>query len=225
VTRSTAALVAIVTLLVTAAAVRAVAETPEMALNAPLGQFPIRIAGWQGSDEFFDPAVVAGLHVNDYLLREYWNAARDSLWFYVAYYGAQPVDTRVHSPAVCLPGAGWVIMHSDLIPIAVADPVSGPAAAPGAIVVNRILIQKGDEKQLVLYWYQIHGQVAAREMRAIGLLAWTAFTRHATDEALVRINAPIGGSLEATSEREVAFVRAMFPTLRRLLPGPAANGG
>jgi EpsI family protein len=218
--RTTAAAVAILVLLLTMVAVRTVVETPKTALRTPLRDFPMRVAGWRGADEFFDPTVLSGLRVDDYLLRLYQSPSQGSLWLYVAYYGAQPTDTRVHSPAVCLPGAGWTIVQSSRMPITVARGVTaGPAAAPRVIDVNRVLIQKGDARQLVLYWYQIHGRVAARELNAISLLAWTAFTEHATDEALVRVNAPIVGSVEATTHREVAFVRAMSPALRDLLPG------
>jgi EpsI family protein len=218
--RPAAAVVAVLVLRLTIVAVRTVVETPRTALRAPLREFPMRLAGWRGSDEFFDPTVLSGLRVDDYLLRQYQSPSQGGLWLYVAYYGSQPTDTRVHSPAVCLPGAGWTIIQSSRMPIAVPRGVTaGPAAAPSVFDVNRVLIQKGEDRQLVLYWYQIHGRVAARELNAISLLAWTAFTEHATDEALVRINAPIVGSVGSTTAREVAFVRAMSPALRELLPG------
>ena len=37
------------------------------------------------------------------------------------------------------------------------------ATAARSIDVNRVLIQKGEDRQLVLYWYQSHGRVVASE--------------------------------------------------------------
>jgi len=50
-----------------------------------------------------------------------------------------------------------------------------PVTAGESIEVNRYVIQKGLEKQVVLYWYQSHGRVIASEYWAKIYLLWTRF--------------------------------------------------
>ena len=202
-------LLALITLAVAAVVLRGVEYAPAVPIHSPLRDFPAQIAGWQGQTTFLTPDVVAVLHADDYLVRNYQSGTRNWLGLFVAYYGAQPPDTRIHSPAVCLPGAGWYIARAELERIQLGD---------RTITVNRNLIEKGDERQVVLYWYQMHGIVAAREMQAIGLLAWMSLTQRRSDEALVRINAAVAGSAQETADREAAFVRAAFPVFKHFLP-------
>lgn len=201
--------VALVTIVAAAAVLRFVEYAPAVPLHSPLHEFPLRVAEWQGQTSFFTPEIVSALHVDDYVLRDYRDRSGRPLGLYIAYWGAQPPETRLHSPAVCLPAAGWYIAHAGLERIRINDRM---------ITVNNNLIQMGDARQVVLYWYQMHGAVAAKELQAMSLLAWTSLTQHRTDEALVRINAPVIGSPQETVEREVVFVRTAFPWLERFLP-------
>jgi EpsI family protein len=204
-----AVLIALTMLFAAGLVLRAVEYAPAVPLHQPLRQFPLHVAGWQGNTGFLTPDIVAALHADDYLLRNYQADARTSLGLFIAYYAVQPPDTRIHSPAVCLPGAGWYIVRSghETIPL------------PGrAITVNRSVIEKGTDRLEVLYWYQMHGVVAAGDLQAISMLAWTSLTMHRSDEALVRITAPLVGGEPATVARETNFVKAAFPMLERFLP-------
>lgn len=201
--------IALITLAAAAVVLRAVEYAPAVPVRTPLRDFPLHVLGWRGQSSFFTPDVVAELRADDYLVRTYQDRAGDALGLYVAYYSSQPPGTRIHSPAVCLPAAGWYIKRAGLEQIRLAD---------RTITVNRNLIEKGDEHQVVLYWYQMHGVVAARELQAISLLAWTSLTQRRTDEALVRVNAAFAGEAQDTVERETAFVRNVFPLLKHYLP-------
>lgn len=202
-------LVALVTLLVAILLSNAVAHPPSLPAIHPLQTFPLRLEQWDGQTDYFDPNTVAVLKVDDYLLRRYHHSSHGLLWLYIAYYGSQGFENRVHSPAVCLPGSGWIIANSTVTPVRIHD---------RTIVVNSNLIKKGNEEQLVLYWYQIHGRVVAKELQAVTFLAWTSLTHRWSDEALVRINAPIVGGPQHTLQNEVAFLLEAFPPLARLLP-------
>ena len=202
-------LVALILIVTAAAVLRTVENAPAVPLHHPLRDLPLRVAEWRGQPGLLDPDTVAALRADDYLLRSYDDGRDRALVLYAAYYTSQPPDTRIHSPAVCLPGAGWVIARTGLERIQL----------PGrTITVNRDLIEKGDDREVVLYWFQMQGAVAATELQATSLLAWTSLTRHRSDEALVRINARLVGSVEQTAQREAAFVRAVFPLFQRILP-------
>ncbi len=203
--------VALLTIVAATALLRALAQGEPVGTAHPLHQLPLALGPWQGETDYFEPEVLAGLRVDDYILRRYQAEQGGALWLYVGYWAAQRLgQTRVHSPSVCLPGSGWVITSAAVVPIRLPG--------GGTIAVNSDVIQKGTDRQLVLYWYQIHGRVVAKELRAVATLAWTSLLEHRSDEALVRVNAPISGSVQRTLRQEAAFVQAMFPSLARLLP-------
>jgi EpsI family protein len=90
------------------------------------------------------------------------------------------------------------------------------------ITVNRFVVQKGLERQLVLYWYQSHGRVVASEYTSKLYLIHDAIRLNRTDGSMVRVIAPIkvGATDNGASAERVAeeFVRAMFPLLPGYLP-------
>ena len=77
------------------------------------------------------------------------------LWLYVGYYQSQRTGSTYHSPKNCLPGSGWQFVES--------DHVSVPVSNGQSILINKVLIQKGLDKQVILYWYQDRGRVIASE--------------------------------------------------------------
>ncbi len=203
-------LIALITIVLAIFPFKAVSHDTVISTHQPLKAFPLRLERWVGSTDFLEPGILATLRVDDYVLRRYQDPSGRVLGMYVGYWGSQHLsNSRLHSPVVCLPGAGWVIADSRVMPIRLAD---------RTIIVNRTEVQKGEERQLVLYWYQIKGTVLAKELQAVTFLAWTSLTQRRSDEALVRINAPIVGSPQDTLGSEAAFVQAAFPQLERLLP-------
>ena len=136
---------------------------------------------------------------------------------YVGYYGSQRQGDTVHSPLNCLPGAGWVPTAVGRRTLSVSD--NGHART---IEVNRVVIQKGLDRQLVLYWYQGHGRVVASEYWGKVYLVADAIRMNRTDGALVRVMVPLrddGRDAEAASEQAAEdFTRDVFPLLGRHLP-------
>jgi len=187
-------------------------------VREPLERLPYDIAEWHGTREpDFDENVMSILGVDDYALRSYWREGGPALTLYVGYYGSQRQGDTVHSPLNCLPGAGWVPRAVSRRTLLVAD--SGRART---IEVNRVLIQKGLDRQLVLYWYQGHGRVIASEYWGKAYLVVDAIRMNRTDGALVRVMVPLqsdGAEAEVAAERAAeSFARALFPLLGHHLP-------
>ena len=65
--------------------------------------------------------------------------------FFIGYYKSQRQGDSMHSPLNCLPGAGWQPIAKSYLPIQVTD----AAGRQSEIVVNRYLIEKGLEQQVV----------------------------------------------------------------------------
>jgi EpsI family protein len=95
------------------------------------------------------------------------------------------------------------------------------ASAP-PISVNRYLIERGLERQLVLYWYQGRGRIIGSEYMSKFYLMWDAAWRSRTDAAIVRVVVPqdgMGSAAEDKAEKAaVAFVNELLPALNRFLP-------
>jgi EpsI family protein len=88
------------------------------------------------------------------------------------------------------------------------------------IRVNRYLVAKGEEKSVVLYWYQTRNRVIASEYQAKLYLVADAIRYNRTDTALVRVTVPVTDNQEAAAgEEAVQFVQSFFSALRQYLPG------
>jgi EpsI family protein len=186
--------------------------------------FPQEIGSWKGTTEpEFDRQVLEQLGVDEYLNRSYYaNAGAAGVGFYVGYYGTQRQGQTMHSPLNCMPGAGWEPVRKQHLAIQVRDTLSAPSSPLRSIVVNKLTIQKGAEKQVVLYWYQSRGRVVASEYWGKIYTVVDAIRTNRTDAAMIRIIAPVAGSdagAETTAERlAVQFTQAVFPLLGRYLP-------
>jgi EpsI family protein len=195
------------------------AERPEpVPVRTSFDSFPMKIGDWQGVRQPpFEDRVLAVLGVDDYVVRAYYAPDRSSVGLYMGYYGSQRQGDTMHSPLNCMPAAGWEPLSQSMLSIPVS---AGGAWAASNIVVNRYVIEKGVDRQLVLYWYQSHGRVVASEYWGKFYLVRDAVRLNRTDGALVRIIAPIadeGGEL-AAEKSAVGFAKALFPLLGNYLP-------
>ncbi len=178
-----------------------------------LSQVPQSFGSWTMVQEgFVDKETMDVLKADDTLNRVYRSpsSAADASLF-VAGFRTQRNGKSPHSPKNCLPGSGWTQLSSDDYPIDVG------LAAP--IVVNRYVIVHGQEREMVLYWYQSRDRVVADEFKAKFWVVADAMRLNRTDTALVRVIVRIDNSDEAAATRTGAeFVKAFFTTLRGYLP-------
>jgi EpsI family protein len=153
-----------------------------------LNVFPKEIEGWKqfGGDERFDEKTMAVLRASDYLLRNYRTSDGRVLNFYVGYYASQREGATYHSPLNCLPGSGWVMSDPDRITIS-------PKGRP-AFIANKYVIQNGDHKELLVYWYQGRGRAVASEYWGKIYTVLDSVQRRRSDGAMVRITTPIESS-------------------------------
>jgi len=188
--------------------------------------FPAQIDGWRSDGmERFDESVLAQLRVDEYVSRVYQQAeGRTAVGLYVGYYRNQRQGQTMHSPLNCMPGAGWEPASKRPLTIQVFERPAGPASGAPArnISVNRLVIQKGLDRQLVLYWYQSHGRVVASEYWGKVYTVVDAIRMNRTDAAMIRVIAQVvGDGAEAETAAEhvaVRFTQAVFPLLGQYLP-------
>ena len=150
----------------------------------PLKEFPSRMGAWrqQGDDLRFDQETEKVLRADDYLSRNFESNGRTAS-LYVGYYKTQRNGATYHSPLNCLPGAGWVMTDGGKIKITPAglDPFEA----------NRYVIQNGDQKAVMIYWYQGRGSAVASEYWAKIYTVLDGMRRRRSDGALVRVLVPV----------------------------------
>jgi exosortase D (VPLPA-CTERM-specific) len=199
----------------TAAAMTALPERQEIIPERlSFEKFPMKLDGWQGHAGRLEPMILDALDLNDYLKADYVGPAGERVALYVAWYESQRKGQSAHSPRACLPGGGWEIRSLDQrsVPDVVVN------GAP--LRVNRTLIQKGDSRQLVYYWFQQRGRVITSEYLVKWYLFVDALTRQRTDGALVRLITvlPDDLAIEAADAQLAGFAKVLAGELERYVP-------
>ena len=189
---------------------------PESVPSArPLSQLPSTLGSWSLLQVgFIDDDTRDVLKADDLLNRFYATgsgpgAAGANL--FVAAFLTQRNGKAPHSPKNCLPGNGWTPLNSSEIAVDVGR--SQP------IQVNRYVVAHGDERSLVMYWYQSRDRAVANEYKAKFWVVVDAMRLNRTDTALVRVIVPIVNRDEdAANKVATDFIRSLYGTLREYLP-------
>lgn len=179
---------------------------------ADLDTLPHDIAAWRGSDLPIDPDIIETLGKGSYLSRLYTSPVLPPVDLFIAYYSTQRSGDTIHSPKNCLPGSGWTPLQSERIWI--------PVSSSESIRVNRYVVARGAERQLVIYWYQAHGRVVASEYAAKAFLVADSIRRNRSDGGMVRLVTPImpNETIDQTQARALTFARTLFPMLGAYIP-------
>lgn len=175
----------------------------------PLASFPPEIGGWSGLPLALDPELLAALRLQDYLLADFRRAGDPAppVNFYVAYYSRQRIGGMTHSPASCIPGAGWRILDDAVRALPLADGRDQP--------VRRILVGKGEARQLVYYWFDQRCRSLTSQTALKWWLMVDSLRLHRSDGALVRLSTALApGEAEAAGDRRLAaFLAQVRPAL------------
>lgn len=182
--------------------------------SRPLSELSEQLGSWRMSKQgVIDDETREVLKADELLNRGYVNMdLRVEANLFVAYFKTQRTGQTPHSPKNCLPGNGWTQTLSDTINVTVpgrAEPIE----------VNRYLVSKGENKSIVVYWYQSRDRVVASEYRARFYTAADAIRFNRTDTALVRVIVPVvDGDDKRATDAAVNFVKDFFVPLRQHFP-------
>jgi EpsI family protein len=179
--------------------------------------FPQHIDLWTGLPEEIEPATMKILRATDYYMGNFTKVSHGTpVNLFVAYYDSLNKGAAIHSPRVCMPGSGWEFASfeernfSDL--------------APGiAGTYNYVLLQKGEQKILMYYWYQQRKRYTANEFSMKYYLLVDNLFESRKDGALVRLYTPIlaaeGNMGEAEANARLhSFAQSLFSKMPSYLP-------
>ena len=165
---------------------RFVGEAEAYPQRRPLAEFPTQVGEWScRSRIFMDEGTLRISDVDDYHLCNYerrrsaepdaqsgQTAPVEVVNLYLGYHARQmraggtgrgDAEGAIHPPKHCLPGSGWDIVEAGEVEIE-AEGLPGGRAA-----VNRFIIARGNDRQVVYYWYHSRGRVVARPTRLLDL--------------------------------------------------------
>lgn len=179
-----------------------------------LASLPSQVDSWQLVKEFpMEPEVQDILKADDTLNRFY--AAPEAphgVGLFIAFFRSQRAGVAPHSPKNCLPGAGWVKEKNTIVQI----PVPGQETP---VEANFYVVQRGENKSVVVYWYQSHGRTIADEFKAKFYVMSDAIRYNRTDTALVRVTIAVGpGGEEKAEKTAFEFVRRFYAPVSSVLP-------
>ena len=210
-------LVAVLVLLAAAAMARLVPERREaVPARRQFVDFPMQVAGRAGSRAAIGGQLLDVLQLDDYLLANFaaTEAGDEPVNLYVAWYDTQRAGRSTHSPAGCLPAGGWAVerfTQADL-PAVLLD--------GHGVRVNRAIIRRGNERELVYYFFKQRQRLLTGEQLVKWFLLWDALTQNRTDGALIRFVTPLAaGQAEAgADQRLTAFAAAALLELAPYVP-------
>jgi EpsI family protein len=183
-------------------------------VSRPLKQFPVTLSGWTMVQEgVMEPEIADLLKADDTLNRTYVDASQTRIAnLFIAFFKTQRAGVTPHSPKVCLPGSGWYPLDSTIFPASIPG-------LPSPIRINRYTVAKGEERSVVLYWYQTPYRVIASEYMAKVYLMVDGLRHRRSDTSMVRVVVPvIDGNEEQAEKVALEFVRTIFRPVRDYLP-------
>ena len=178
--------------------------------------FPREFGEWrqEGQPRRLSASVEAVLTADDYRSVFFTKPDSDAyIEFFSAWYEDQSKD-GVHSPEVCLPGGGWEIAWLERTDLTAEMNSERP------FNINRAIIQKGEDRMMVYYWFEQKGRKIAWDMAAKYWLLHDGVRTGRTDGALVRLTTPILRSEEDTDAeaRLLEMLKLISPVLPRFIP-------
>lgn len=177
--------------------------------------FPRSIGSWEqtGLPQSLGRDVERVLGADDYHQVNLVRADGASVGLFMAWYDDQS-QGGVHSPEICLPSSGWEIAWLERSDIAAETGSALPFS------INRAIIQKGETRMMVYYWFEQKGRRIAWDFAAKFWLLVDGIRTGRTDGALVRLTTLIeSDEADAVAEQRLMnMLNALQDPLPSFIP-------
>jgi EpsI family protein len=186
--------------------------------------FPMKLEGWVCPEQqTIPPEVASQLRATDTFSCIFERSPQQpgaAVDVFISYYekqvreggGGNP-ESAIHLPKHCLPGSGWDVIESGTTELDLPGLPQTPAS------VNRLVIAKGNQRQVTYYWYQSQGRVIAQDYMKMLYLFWDRTTKSRTDGSLVRFAMALHPGDDGTAEASLREVMSLVvPLLPPYLP-------
>jgi EpsI family protein len=176
--------------------------------NTQLGKFPTKIGSYEqvGEDLEPDENVQRLILTSNILMRHY--AMPNRMPIYLTIVHAETVRSDLHQPEFCLVGQGFEIRNQYSAPVGIM------------FRGKRLVLERGDAKQVVLYWYKTGVELTDSSM--LNTWYWTRhklFSDTPPSSSLVKLSMYVGPAGEEAAFTVLEdFATKLVPVLREELP-------
>ena len=164
------------------------------------------MGSWKGKRNFIDAHTLKVLGTNDYLDINYHNHENESISLWIAYYGNLDRSGYMHSPFLCLTGGGWTVLESRKINMLPGKPV------------NFLLMEQGNQRIVVYYWYIHEGRWVTSEYLGKVLLGYDRLFRRRADGAIIRLSTTVNDSVDSAIKRLNSYAKILIPKIQEFIP-------
>lgn len=193
------------------------AENRVITFPIDTNQVPPTIAGFQMVEQQdLDDLSKKMLSPDAYVVRNYASATGYPVNVLVIY--GHKKET-FHSPGYCLPGGGWAIQKKEVERV----PMVAPDGRSYEAEMNRFLLQKGEQKQVVIYCFVEGGRVTPSIFRLNWYLLQDRLLHRPAMGALLRIIVPVADNEEEAAEMARTFAHELVPIVQHQLVGKQAK--
>ena len=172
--------------------------------------FPQQINSWVAEDMPIAKEDLDVLETQNAFVRRYQNPQKEEVYLFIVY--SQYNRKVSHPPEVCYMGSGVSVTNevSDLI-VSMQD---------GSLLkANRLTVEKGQEKQIVFYWFKVGDTFTSNYWKQQILIALKSFLGQPSSSALIRISAQVkGDNISEATNRIKKFGQLIVPDLHSYLP-------
>ncbi|NOR52972.1 MAG: EpsI family protein [Candidatus Aminicenantes bacterium] len=175
-----------------------------------LSQYLGDVGGWSS----FEHAVMSvniqdSLTTDDSLFTTYRKGNRE-IDVYIGYYFTSDKIGKPHSPLVCFPGQGWKMSNEKKRTLILGEKDQVP------LHVNSIIVQKEQNRQLILFWFQAYDRSCANTFSQKIVALWNRIRYGREDNAFVRVSIACDNKDVETSLSEVSeFLEVFYPAFLR----------
>jgi EpsI family protein len=176
----------------------------------PLTQLPQEFGEWRMvNQQAFSPEIIAVLRPTDYLSRAYADGRGNVVQLYIGFHDGSERSGPIHSPKNCLPGGGWnnIAEKKLLIHTGGSD-----------LHLVHGLFQKGSEKALYIYWFQLREKSVTEEYQLKFFQLYNSIVNKRRDATFVRVSVPVAADEKAASAIAVKFVTDFYPFFSAAMP-------
>lgn len=184
--------------------------TTTVPVTRPLMEFPGTYREWRMiSQSRFSEEILNVLKPTDYLWRQYEGKEGGTIGLYIGYHDGGTESGEIHSPKHCLPGSGWLQVSTT--PMLLSEPQC-------RINLVKAVYQKGDSKELLFYWFQVHEMTLSDEYTLKLAEVMNAIIHGRRDAAFIRVTVPFETDEDQAVQRGIGFIRDIYPLIRGFLP-------
>jgi EpsI family protein len=150
-----------------------------------------------------EPDALRMLKLDDYLFADY-KGPGGKVNLYIGYYYSAAKAYASHSPLVCYPSQGWKITSK-----AQKSTLELP---PATIHYEEITTSFGEQKELVLFWYQSRLLTATQIYKNKINMGYNKLAHNYQQHSFIRIAVPFAdSSYKEAKTTAIAFIQAFYP--------------